>query len=251
MTASAAPPLNSLRIDRTSPIPIYHQIVEGISRLILAGALPPGQRLPSETELSRDLGISPMTARQALNTLMEQGLIRRQRGVGSFVLARRLDRPLDRIVGFTEDMTRRGYIPTAQVLRFERVPPPPEVLERASFSEGATLLRIKRLRFANEQPVGIQDAYFAGVDFTREQLEADGSVYRLVADHGVLLVEGEEIIGAVAAQKEEARLLQIPINSPLLRASMFSWDQHGLLAEYTCSLFRADLYQFRARLPPR
>lgn len=240
--------LESLRINRASPVPIYHQIMEGLIAKIRSGEILPGQLLPSETEISRALGISPMTARQAMNGLVTQGLIRRQRGVGSFVLPRRMDHPLESMVGFTEDMKERGLEPRSHILRVERAAPPVEALPYFSVEMHERIIRVKRVRFANEQPVGLHDAYVAGVDFDREALERVGSLYILLGQAGVRLAECEETLSAVAADREAATLLAVPQGAPLLRATRYTWDERGEFVEYVVALYRADLYQYRVRL---
>ncbi|MBE2266665.1 MAG: GntR family transcriptional regulator [Anaerolinea sp.] len=250
MASGTVPPLSleSLQINRASPVPIYHQIMDGLTRQIRSGELSPGQLLPSETELSRSLGISPMTARQAMNGLVSQGLIRRQRGVGSFVLPRRMDHPLERMVGFTEDMHARGLQPTSHILCVAQANPPKEVLDRLPFDADATMLQIRRVRLANDQPVGVHDAYLLGVSFTRADLERVGSLYALLAEEGIQLADCEETIDAVSADKELAGLLGVPIGAPLLRAMRYSWRDDGEFVEYVVALYRADLYQYRIRL---
>lgn len=248
MSETSASILARLMIDRTSPLPIYHQIAAGLTQLITSGALPPGQMLPSETEMSRALDISPMTARQALNGLAAKGLIRRKRGVGSFVLARRFDLPLIEPIGFTADMQSRGLASSSRILRFERTVAPAEAIERGILAEGTPMLRIKRLRLANDQAVGLQDAYFSGVNFTREELDASGSIYRLMAQRGISLHTAQEIIDAVAAGKEEAGLLGVPEGVPLLRTLLYSSDSPDGFREFTIALYRSDFYQFRAVL---
>jgi GntR family transcriptional regulator len=229
-------------------VPIYHQIMAGLSEQIRAGALLPGQLLPSETELSRALAISPMTARQAMNGLVTQGLIRRQRGVGSFVLPRQMDHPLERMVGFTEDMQARGLQPASRILRVERVPAPAVLQEKLPGEAPAPVLRVKRVRLANDQPVGLHDAYVPGADFTQPDLERTGSLYALLAEKGIQLADCEETIDAVAADREAAALLKVSAGAPLLRATRFTWDQQGQIVEYVVALYRADLYQYRIRL---
>jgi GntR family transcriptional regulator len=241
-------PLDSLTIDRDSPVPIYHQLVEKLTRLILSGALAPGQRLPSETELASALAISPMTARQALSMMEKHGLIRRQRGVGSFVLARMFDRPLDQLVGFTQDMAERGIEATSRILRFERVPAPQAAIEFGVAVPGDSMLRIKRLRLANLQPVAVQDAYFADVDFPRTDLESVGSVYTVLDHLGIHPTRAEEWIDAVSAQAEESHLLDIPVHAPMLRLRLLTWDADDRFVEYSQAVFRADLYQFHAKV---
>jgi GntR family transcriptional regulator len=215
---------------------------------IESGQLRPGQVLPSETELSRSLGISPMTARQAMNGLVSQGLIRRQRGVGSFVLPRHMNHPLEQMVGFTEDMHARGLQASSRILRVEQTPPPHEVIERVPLTAGTTMQRIRRVRLTNNQPVGLHDAYLLGVNFTRADLERSGSLYALLAGEGIQLAGCEETIDAVSSDKELARLLDVPVGAPLLRATRYSWGEDGQFVEYVVALYRADLYQYRIRL---
>ncbi len=248
MAETLPAPLNALRIDRASSVPIYHQIAGCLTQLIDSGALTPGQLLPSETELSRVLGISPMTARQALSTMEKRGLIRRQRGVGSFVLARMFDRPLDQLVGFTQDMTERGIKATSRILRFERIAAPLEVAGFCAIEPGTEILRIKRLRLANDQAVAVADAYLPGVEFERSELEAAGSIYSVLDERGIRPVRGEEFIDAVVAQEEECRLLKIPVHTPMLRMRLLTWATHNRFVEYSVTVYRADLYQFHARV---
>lgn len=248
MPVSDPEPLDELKIDRTSPVPIYHQVAQQLTALIHAGQLAPGQRLPSETELAQLLGISSMTARQSLITLDERGLIRRQRGVGSFVTARTFERDVGMLQGFSEDMASRKVPTRSRILRFESAVAPEYVVAAGQAEADTPLLRIKRLRYANEQPVALQDAYFAGVDFTREALEAAGSIYGLLASMGVVVAKGETAIDVVTAEAEANRLLNVPLHAPLLRTRLLSWDAGGRFLEYTHSLYRADLYQLRARM---
>jgi GntR family transcriptional regulator len=248
MPRSESMMIGSLEIDRDSPVPIYHQVEQELTHLIDSGILPPGRRLPSETELAAMLGISPMTARQALCELERNGLIRRQRGVGSFVQGRLYDRSIEQLMGFTEDMSSRGLIPSARILRFEQSVVPAAAVAESAVEAGTPMLRIKRLRLANDQPVALQDSWFSDADFTRDELEASGSVYRLLEARGKRMVRAEALMRVVSAEAEEAHLLQLPLHSPLLQTRVFHWDERDQFAEYTASFFRADLYVFRAKL---
>jgi GntR family transcriptional regulator len=183
-----------------------------------------------------------------MNGLVTQGLIRRQRGVGSFVLPRRMDHPLERMVGFSEDMHARGLQPNSLILRVERASPPKEVVEHVPLEADATMLRVRRVRLTNDQPVGVHDAYLLGVDFTRAELERAGSLYALLAENGIQLTDCEETIDAISANKELSGLLGVSVGAPLLRAMRYTWGEDGQFVEYVVALYRADLYQYRIRL---
>ncbi len=240
--------LLAVQLDKEIPVPLYFQLQTGIARLIDSGTLKPGECLPSENELARQYNISPMTVRQAMNELVTAGYIHRQRGRGTFVSARRMEHPLEQLVSFSEDIRARGLHPGSQILLFEPAPPPGDVMARVSLPPDSRLLRIKRVRFANDAPVGIHDAYLNNVTITPAELERNPSLYALLAEKGIQLGEGEDLIEAVAASREAAPLLRVKPGAPLLRTTRFSWDNRGQFVEYVVALYHADLYQYRTRL---
>jgi GntR family transcriptional regulator len=239
---------SSLTLDKTSPVPIYHQIKEGVIRLIDDGVVKPGDLLPSENELSNAYQISPMTVRQAMKALVDEGYVQRERGRGTFVLQRPMRHQLSGLIGFSEDMQASQMQPGGTILEFDLVPPPTALLQRIPMASDIQLRRIKRVRFANEMPVGIHDSYLQGIDITREELEAEGSLYRLLDAKGMILDEGEEILEATVASAEEAQLLNVSTGFPLLRATRLTWDKDGNFVEFVVALYHADLYQYVIRL---
>lgn len=240
--------LLAVQVNKDSPVPLYFQLQTGITALIESGALKPGECLPSENDLARQFNISPMTVRQAMTELVSSGYVHRQRGRGTFVSARRMEHPLEQLVSFSEDMRARGLHPGSQILLFEQAALPGEVASRVQLPPDSRLTRIKRVRFANDKPVGIHDAYLNNVSITQAELEKNGSLYALLAEKGIQLGEGEDMIEAVAVTKEAAHLLCVKPGSPLLRTTRFSWDSRGQFVEYVVALYHADLYQYRIRL---
>lgn len=238
----------SIRIDKDSAVPIYFQLYEGMRSLIAAGSLKPGDALPSETDFARYFSISPMTVRQAMTELVKEGFINRQRGRGSFVAPRQLDHPLDRMVSFSEDMLARQVIPGSRVLLIEEVAAPLEIAAAADLPAGVSLLRLKRVRYANGEPVGIHDAYLHQVSLTEADLDKTPSLYMLLAQRGIVIAEGLDTIESVSAPKEAADLLGIRVNAPMLQTTRISWDEQGRFVEYVVALYRADLYHYRIRL---
>ena len=237
-----------VEIEKASPIPIYHQIKEGFVELINAGNLKPGDPLPSENQLSQHLQISPMTVRQAMKSLVDEGYILRERGRGTFVSQRRLRQQLGDLHGFTERMNSQHIKAEAKILRFEQVGVPRPVVELTHQHEWAMFTRIQRLRLADEQPIGIHDSYINGVDISYAELEQIGSLYHVLVNKGIVLDRGQEMLEATAATEEVARLLNVEIGFPLLKATRFSWDIHGHFVEYIVAFYHADLYQYVIQL---
>jgi GntR family transcriptional regulator len=238
----------SLKIDKNSPIPIYFQIRQGIEKLIDSGDLKPGEYLPSETALSRAYEISAMTVRQAMAELVNAGYVRRERGRGTIVLQRRMQHSLENLISFSEDMQSRNILPGSRLLIFEQSFVPPVVMARVGLSPDSILTRIRRVRLADDVPVGIHDSFVYGIMFTRADLERTGSLYQLFEQHDIHLSEGEETIEAIAAASEDAALLRVPVGFPLLKTSRFSWATTGQFVEYVVALYHADLYRYTLRL---
>lgn len=237
-----------LYVDKDSPVPIYVQIYQGVMALIAAGSLQPGDVIPSETDFSRHFSISPMTVRQAMTELVNQGYICRERGRGSFVAPRQLDHPLDRMVGFSEDMHSRHFLPGSKLLLLETVPAPLEISQAGNLPEATPLLRLKRVRYANHEPVGIHDAYLHNIHIVENDLQRTPSLYMLLAQRGVVLAQAVDTIDAVSATEETAELLHVSRGAPLLQTTRISWDAEGRFIEYVVAQYRADLYHYRIRV---
>ena len=237
-----------IKIDKDSPLPIYHQLRRGIENLIRSGKLAPGDPLPSENELSQTYSISPMTVRQAMSELVNDGYIHRERGRGTFVSLKRMQHQLENMVSFSETMKTQQMRPGSKILIIDDQTPPSDVLTQLSLAPSTPFTRIKRLRLANDAPVGIHDSYLHGISVTQSDLEQTPSLYELLEERAIILEDGEETIEAVAAEDEPAQLLDVAPGSPLLKATRLSWDTNGNFVEYVVALYHADLYRYKIRL---
>src|SRR5215472_6069413 len=144
MSASRRPPL-----DRTSPIPLYFQIAENLKEAIQAGTIAPGERLDNELELAEQLGVSRPTVRQAIQRLVQQGLVVRRRGLGTVVVAPRILRPVA-LTSLYDDLAAAERTPTTAVLSLEEIAADDEIAQVLSLAVGTPVLSIERLRFAHD-----------------------------------------------------------------------------------------------------
>lgn len=238
-----------LVLDRDAPIPLYYQIREYFRRAIAEGRLKPGDLLPSDNELAAQFGIGKMTVRQAMNDLVHEGVIYRYRGKGTFVAFPKFQHPLQKLTSFTEDMLSRGMRPGSRILFFGHVPADNQVAASLHVPPGKSVLRVHRLRLADDMPVGIHDSYLVlTISFSQEDLERRGSLYALLEERGITLAEAEETLEAVAARKEEAALLGLCQGFPLLLVSRVVFASGGEPLEYVRALYRSDLYRYCIRL---
>jgi GntR family transcriptional regulator len=232
-------------LDKHHPIPVYYQLQQEIRRQIESGELKPGDLVPSERELSATYQISRMTVRQSLSNLVNEGLLVREKGRGTFVSRPRIQIALSRLVGFTQDMHARGMRSGSTVLAFEVCPASPETAAALKLSEAEPVIKLKRLRKANDAPIEVQTSYLPDRwfhDILSDNLE-NSSLYNLLSTKfQVTPKRAQETWEAVACPPDEASLLTIKKDAPVFRASRTTFNQVGEPFEYVRSYIRGDLY---------
>lgn len=240
--------LSQIQIKKNAAIPIYQQLQQQLEKLILEGTWRFKDPLPSETMLAERLNISVMTVRQAMAQLVHKGLIYREKGRGTFVTPQPFEHHLQRLESFSEDMRARNLTPASETLAFEIVRVPLRIAPHLRLRSGDDVLHIKRLRLVDDRPVALHDAYVTHTELKREELERIGSLYGVLEDRGVQLVEADETLEAVAADERIAGLLAIQPGAPLLKATRVTWDQAHQPVEYVVAHYRADFYRYTVRL---
>lgn len=146
-----------MELDKGSPIPVYYQLKNIILQKIKNGEYPPDTLIPSERELGEALGISRMTVRQALNQLVSEGALTRQKGKGTFVCRTKFEQR--NIMSFSAIVRERGLEPATHLLDFKKDLQYPEINNMLAIDETKTFYYIKRLRLAGSMPVGIEEVY--------------------------------------------------------------------------------------------
>lgn len=236
------------------PIPLYYQIKTRLLEAIENGQLKPGDRVPSERELTERFSVSRMTARQALTELESQGYLFRVQGKGTFVATPKLEQPLAGLTSFTEDMRRRGLEPGAEVLAAEEVSAGKKVAKLLGIAETAPIFRLERLRTAGGEPMALETSHVA-VALCPGLLESEfrnQSLYRILADRcGIRLVKATQSLEAVPATAYEAEILHVREGTPLLLMERVSQDGAGQPVEFVRSLYRGDRYRFTTELMRR
>ncbi|MGW0731905.1 GntR family transcriptional regulator [Streptomyces sp. NPDC002851] len=245
-----SPPLDHLQlgVDRSSPVPLYFQLAQQLEAAIENGKLAPGSLLGNEIELAGRLGLSRPTVRQAIQSLVDKGLLVRRRGVGTQVVHSQVKRPLE-LSSLYDDLEAAGQRPTTRVLSNAVVPASAEVAAALGVAEGAEVHRIERLRMAHDEPMAYLCNYLPLGPFTPNgaALEATG-LYRLLRNAGITLHSARQAIGARAATAEEAERLAEPEGAPLLTMARTTFDATGRAVEYGAHVYRASRYSFEFQL---
>lgn len=231
-------------------LPLYSQIKAIIQAQIDDGDLKPGDQAPSERDLAARYGVSRMTARQALQSLEHEGLIQRVQGVGSFVARSKISESLPQLVGFSEDMRRRGLVPSTQVLSIREELPSRLLAKELQLNLGENVTHIHRLRSASGEVMALETA---SIPSSRcpgiGDHDLTGSLYDLLErSYGIVLARASQVIEGIQAGPAEAELLSIPVGSVLLRLRRNSYDADGTPVEHVVALYRADRWMFHVDL---
>lgn len=204
----------------------------------------PGDGLPSESDLCEQFDVSRMTARHAMQRLVQEGLIHRIPGRGSFVADPAVHRQATKLVSFTEEMKRRGRVPSSVIMTFGARPP--RVEERASLklTGGAEIIEVHRTRLADGIAVAHERAILTWA--CRGILDSDisaASLHELLRQMGIRPTRGRATIAAEPATAEDAELLGVERDSPMLVERKLIFDQRDQPFEYTASRYAADRYR--------
>ncbi|GII58071.1 transcriptional regulator [Planotetraspora thailandica] len=238
-------------LDRSSPVPLYFQVAEQISAAISRGVLPPGSRLDNEIELAGRLGLSRPTIRQAIQYLVDKGLLVRKRGVGTQVVHGQVKRSVE-LTSLYDDLRRAGQEPATRVLSIGPVAADEQVSRVLGLAPGAEVLRIERLRYAGGEPLAVLHNWLppGPADLTAAVLEERG-LYEVLRSAGVRLRVANQRIGAKAATPAEARLLGERRGAPLLTMARTTYDDQGKAVEHGAHVYRASHYSLEVTLIER
>lgn len=242
-----APYVPDITLDRSSPVPLYFQISEPIAQLINSGALPADTRLEDELSMAARLHVSRPTARQALQRLVDRGLLTRRRGVGTIVSPRHVHRPME-LTSLMRDLVNAGHKVHTTIQRYEARPASAQEAGILTVAEGALIVHIERTRFADDEPIAVLTNLIpADIAPTMQELES-GSLYDLMREHGVILASARQVIGARSATVKEATLLSERRGAALLTTQRTTYDPSGRIVEYGDHIYRASRYSFEASL---
>ena len=246
----------TMRVDPFSVVPKYYQLSEILRQKIEDNVWLPHDPLPPERELESLYNVSRTTVREALNHLTDQGYIYREHGRGTFVARPKMQHSLHILHSFTDDMKMRGFSAGQQILGVNRVVPPTRARKQLELSSDVTkVLQIERLRFANDEPIGLHLAYLpltTEQTITAQELTEFGSLYALLETRFSLLpLEADETLEATIADKREAELIKIKVGSPLLLLERTTFSQHRRPLEFVKMLYRADRYKYYVNIKRR
>ena len=228
--------------ERDNSTPLYIQIANNLRRQIAEGRIATGEALPSERDLCESTGASRVTIRKAVDQLIDEGLLFRKHGSGTFV-SQRIEVPGTFLSGFSDDARSRGQAPGSVWLMKVYANPTPEEASILKISTLSKVARLGRVRLSEGEPLAIEHAIVVA-SFLPPIEEIADSLYMALESCGNRPVSGRQKIRASLATPTEAGLLSIRENSEILRIERITSRADGAVVEFTRSAYRGDRYEF-------
>ncbi|MYR08876.1 UTRA domain-containing protein [Gordonia sp. SID5947] len=239
-----------VELDRSTPVPLYHQLAQAIEAAIVRGDLTPGDRLENELDMASRLKLSRPTIRQAIQELVDKGVVVRKRGVGTQVVQNPVHRSVE-LTSLYDDLTTAGMHPTTQLLEYRIGVPDDDLRIELGMAVGAEAVTVKRLRCAGGEPLALMTNHLpADICPPAGELE-NGGLYKGLRGRGVHIRLARQRIGAKAADAEEAAALGDDVGAPLLTMQRTAFDDAGRVVEVGRHAYRADRYFFETTVVDR
>lgn len=235
----------SITIDKNGSTPLHIGVRTALAEAIQRGDFKAGEKLPSERELQHQLGISRATIRQALNDLASSGLIYTRSGKGTYVALLRIATSLIPRTSFSEHMRSLGHVPSTRLLEMAVEPAFGLVADYLQIPQGAQIIRIKRLRLADNIPLGIQKSHLP-YDLCFELLKKDfnhASIFDSLFELGLTPHSASQVFKASLPTEEEQKLLALQAGDPVMRIDWSTFLDSGKPIEAAQQTYRGDEYQ--------
>ena len=234
-------------LDIHSPVPLYHQIYLDLRRMIQEGIIPAGGMLPPEMEISEAYNVGRQTVRQAIARLVDDDLLERYAGRGTFVRAQPSHTQffLDR--SFSQQMRELGRVPRSRVLSIESGTIDALLVPALQGYSGRPCVTLERLRLGDDEPICHQVSTILTESCPGIEQEdfASQSMYELLSTRYHLVINRiDHIVRAIAADEYRADLLKVAEGTPLLFVGTTTYLDTGQVIEHTASYYRADRYEY-------
>ena len=239
---------NTKDIDKQSRLPLYFQLEELIKKAITTGELKPGDMIPTEWEIIDYFKLSRTTVRQALSDLVNENLLYRKKGIGTFISKPKIDlQYMGNMVSYNEQISSMGLIPSTKVLKFEVIAADEFLAKEMGLSNGDKVIELVRLRFADEEPIAVVQSYLP-YDLCNYILDVDmenNSLYQILSSQkNTTVVLVERVVEAKIVSREDSKLLNVEKGFPVQSFLNKAFNEEGRVLEYCSSRYRGDRNKF-------
>ncbi|MFL0250529.1 GntR family transcriptional regulator [Clostridium neuense] len=229
-----------------SKIPMNIQLKDLIKEKIETGIYKYGELIPSERELAATYGLNRMTVRNAISKLVDEGLLKKVRGKGTFVTNPKIQNDLYRIQGFGKMLLDKGIIPSTKVLYTKKRKAGYKYSKIFNIKESDYIYRIIRLRLGNNEPISIEDTFVPyGIIKNIEKSNFEVySLYDLFLANNTYLAKGYETLTLVNIDRSIAKLLNLPLDSAVFLNTITVINNNDKVVEYTKSYISGEKCSF-------
>ena len=239
-------------LDKSVPIPLYYQLKTLLLEEIKSNAYPVDSMIPTEKEISEMFEISRTTVRQAITELVREGWLYRVKSKGTFVAQRKIKQDfIRRLESFNEQIERTGRRPGTELLALEVVEMPERAAEAFGVAPGEKVVYLHRKRSADDEPIVTVETYlpYPKCAFLMQHDMAKESMYNVLAEREeTRICRVSRILEAVAANAQDARLLNIRTGKPVHLFHTVGYNQHDEPIEFSIARYRGDRNRFEVDL---
>lgn len=227
-------------MDRDNPLPLYVQVEKMLESKIVTGEWEPGFQVPPEQELAARLDVSTITIKRAIIDLVSKGLLYRRRGKGTFVTQTVAEKNIHRSVFFETE----GHAKTLhKLLECQSEVAGPFISRMLEIEATDDILKIKRVGFENEEPISLEYTYVPLQFFSKNFIDGmEGDlIYNILKDkYKMKLKKAKSYFSAIAADKQQSKLLQVPERTPLFVWERVTYNETEQIVEYSQFIMRQD-----------
>ncbi len=234
-------------LQKADPTPLYLQLQKVLRDAITEQTVAPDDAIPTERDLASEFDVSRITVRKAVDGLVNEGLLTRRRGAGTFVVGSRVEKSFSKLSSFSEDMISRGRQPSSEWVSKSVGGVTPEESLSLGLSPGSMIYRFHRIRYADGQSMAIEYATIPGYCLPSVAV-VDESLYAALDGTGHRPVRALQRLRAIAFNAEQAEALGIEAGQPGLFIERRGFLADGRAAEFTQSYYRGDAYDVVAEL---
>lgn len=231
--------------ERTMEEPMYIKIHNQIKRDVENHVYKVGDRIPAERQLAVKFGVSRMTLRQAIKTLEEEGILERRLGSGTYVASQKVQEKMSGIMSFTEITQANGQIPSSKLISYQIGKPSLSEKERLNLNPDSEVLRMERIRFADETPICYEVVtipYHLVENLSKDDISTH--LYETLNKNGYRIGRVTEHISAAVANENDARLLNAKKAEALITRRQVTELSNGQPFEYTRARYVAERFEF-------
>ena len=244
--------LEDHKLDKSTPVPLYFQLKSLLLEEIKKNEYPVDSLIPTEKEISEMFQISRTTVRQAITELVQAGWLYRIKSKGTFVARVKIKQDfIKRLEPFNEQIERTGRVPSTQLLAFEVLPMPERVAEVFGVEPGTRAVYLHRRRCADSDPIVTVETYlpYPKCAFLMQHNMAKESMYNVLAEREeTRICRVSRILEAVAANAQDARLLNIRTGKPVHLFHTVGYNQYDQPIEFSIARYRGDRNRFEVDL---